>query len=308
MKRFIDCGNSKNTGYNRHLHRDLSSEMDIVSDTLQPVTPQCRRGFTLIELLVVIAIIAILASLLLSTLASAKERGRRSACLNNMRQFSLILHLYGMDNNDFLAPAYSDMGETNFRLNASGQNRQIDLPVDEHIPVLSRTIRNYLVKMAGRNEKIMICPGLGRPFTDPGGYYYDRYGMVLGYNYLGGHKGTPWDSSMVPFRKLDAWISPQKSSENPKLVLLTDLNDWSEGEFMTFVPHTARGPKLVQGDSRIRSQRSAQPDLILHPATLKAAGGNVGLLDGSANWKPIHKMKNYLGSRLHPYDGAMAVW
>src|ERR1041385_4727045 len=59
-------------------------------------------GFTLIELLVVIAIIAILASILLPALASANERGRRTKCLNNLRQISVYLQVYANDNQDNL--------------------------------------------------------------------------------------------------------------------------------------------------------------------------------------------------------------
>ena len=58
------------------------------------------KGFTLIELLVVIAILGILASLLLPVLASAKERAKRLKCMNNLRQFTLGLIMYGHDNRD----------------------------------------------------------------------------------------------------------------------------------------------------------------------------------------------------------------
>jgi prepilin-type N-terminal cleavage/methylation domain-containing protein/prepilin-type processing-associated H-X9-DG protein len=56
-----------------------------------------RKGFTLIELLVVIAIIAILAAILFPVFAAAREKARQTTCLNNLKQLSTALQLYGAD-------------------------------------------------------------------------------------------------------------------------------------------------------------------------------------------------------------------
>jgi prepilin-type N-terminal cleavage/methylation domain-containing protein/prepilin-type processing-associated H-X9-DG protein len=57
-----------------------------------------RAAFTLVELLVVIGIIAVLISILLPTLAKARQAANRAACLSNLRQIGQMFNIYAAEN------------------------------------------------------------------------------------------------------------------------------------------------------------------------------------------------------------------
>ncbi len=72
-----------------------------------------RRAFTLIELLIVIAIIAVLAAILLPVLSKAKEQGRGTACLSNLRQIGVALQIYVQENDNRMPVMYDTLLTTN---------------------------------------------------------------------------------------------------------------------------------------------------------------------------------------------------
>jgi len=254
-----------------------------------PAASARRAAFTLIELLVVIAIIAILAALLLPALSGAKERAKRTGCLNNVRQFLLATHMYANDNDQRLPSGASD-------------SRVPSGVLDDSIPVLSGLMRTQLVQYAG-NYKMLGCPSLGAPFNTEKGWYEAGYGFVLGYNYLGGHANTPWP--ILPGG--EPWQSPQKLTETstnlgPTSPLITDMNDWSPGYGRSVAPHGPNGAVQSAGDFGNENASGASS------AQLGATGGNIGNLDASASWLTIKKMKLRRGSQQWETDGCWALW
>ena len=96
-------------------------------------------NFTLIELLVVIAIIAVLAGIAMPALGRARESGRRTACLNNLKQIGTGIELYIDANKGFLPNCRSYPQKP-----ASGE---------EALPGLPEVLNNF-----SDNNKIFQCP------------------------------------------------------------------------------------------------------------------------------------------------------
>jgi type II secretory pathway pseudopilin PulG len=222
-------------------------------------------------LLVVIAIIAILAALLIPVLTSARESAQRAACKSNMHQAILAILMYADDNRQFLPPCRDNDNQS-------------------HIIRIANIPFTNIVFYSG-NSNILLCPNFRFGSFNP---YDSEWGYLIGYNYCGDVNTDTWNYAS-PY----AWWSPAKATEKGTNVILTDINMWGDG--LVIVNHRKGGalydPSVNQGSSIVESP----PYVNETPVQLGSEGGNVGHLDGSVLWVPIHQMKERYASSYIAY-------
>jgi len=130
----------------------------------QQRTARCPpSGFTLIELLVVIAIVGILAALLLPALSSSTQAARKAACISNMRQIGIAIHMYANDDDGKIpfgpkAPPFTSPASF---YPSTGTPTSL-LSLRHGTPVgLGLMLDDYLSK----TPKVLFCPGADQPLN-----------------------------------------------------------------------------------------------------------------------------------------------
>jgi len=211
-----------------------------VGKTNETNAPNTGKGFTLIELLVVIAIIAILAAMLLPTLARAKLKATEAACFSNEKQLTLALLMYASEYSDqivtFADPGAADAdGYWNPTYNgtvAPWNVSGVKVAQAETLVTSCLTANDPLFPFAP-SANVIHCPGDTRyQLKTPGnGWAFDSYSKpnsLAGDSY-GSYWGQGANQSTAVYLKVSQVKSPSMT-----FAFLEDVDDrgYNEGTWV----------------------------------------------------------------------------
>lgn len=191
-----------------------------------------QARFTLIELLVVIAIIGILSTMLLPSLANAREKAKIAVEVSNRRQLYTATAMYSENNSDFF-PYRGENVSWLHVLNQNGQNLNVKL-VDTYLgnDNTSDSIRT----------KMMFCDSTLLTVRGPDNFsgYNDLY-CTLNY-YLIPASGTLLDPDFVNY---------SFASSKPENALWSCMILYKPGENQWLGHNAPAGSKATDGASTV---------------------------------------------------------
>jgi prepilin-type N-terminal cleavage/methylation domain-containing protein/prepilin-type processing-associated H-X9-DG protein len=181
------------------------------------------KAFTLIELLVVVAIIALLISILLPSLARARELSKRTVCSANVRGVGQACKIYAQENMEFWPTVETTTGKVTYT-GTLGKNRS---SVSDANSSTMSTTRNFwmLIRNGDITVKLMKCPSSNEQMDDTENLntYYDFKGTgYVSYGY------------QIPYPTPD--LCRPSEDMDPRMVLVADRSPWS------YAPEGATGP------------------------------------------------------------------
>lgn len=245
------------------------------------------RGLTLVELLVVIAIIAILAALLLPALSKAKQTAQNIACLNNLKQLELCVHLYSTDNNDYLLPNNSVYIFGGGAPSITGASWLLDL--DARHETDPSNIVNGLLFQYNKSLAIYHCPADQSTLETPAGQPLPHL-RWRSYNMSQSINGYPD-------------FEPDFAAEIPSWAKFTQIRHPAPSELFVFIDESSGSMEDAQfGNPPIGSWDDGYWwDL---PADRHNQGANLSFADGHVeHWKWVApKVFQYIGQPATPQE------
>ena len=192
---------------------------------MKPWNPSraARTGaFTLIELLVVIAIIAILAAILLPTLARAKAQANSTACKNHLHQMGMAMRMYVDENESkypyYLGPSGPSYGDATFTYGFGSVYWSSKL-----YPYYPMNWTNIAFHCPGYKGAIKEPPGVGRY----GSYCYNAFG-AQGASIPGGRNNPGLSAAIAPE------VGPPVSEAQVKVP--SEMIEMSDSYFTIYFP------------------------------------------------------------------------